>query len=192
MTQPMTNESLSKYELWGQTLQGNIEAMHRQKRMFRIMFFGAAILSAIGFFFGVWIGVGTFFTGIMVCGAGLYITYNGIERLVVDALEGNDRFYVSGSSERVVLEILGGLGSDVFNIGGFNGQPVTVVGNGLLARCLQHETDHLNGTVFGDRLPARARKKLYAEHHEVAGNYPDDWPVHPRTGEDPEDDAQME
>jgi peptide deformylase len=72
------------------------------------------------------------------------------------------------------------------------GQPVTVVGNGLLARCLQHETDHLNGTVFGDRLPARARKKLYAEHHEVAANYPDDWPVHPRTGEDPEDDAQME
>ena len=35
-------------------------------------------------------------------------------------------------------------------------------GTGLLARCLQHETDHLNGTVFGDRLAGRARKKLYA------------------------------
>ena len=35
-------------------------------------------------------------------------------------------------------------------------------GTGLLARCLQHETDHLNGTVFGDRLSGRARKKLYA------------------------------
>jgi small basic protein len=74
MTQPMTNESLAKYELWGQTLQANIAAMQRQRRMFHIMFFGAAVLSAIGFFFGVWLGVGTFFTGIMVCGAGLYIT----------------------------------------------------------------------------------------------------------------------
>jgi len=62
------------------------------------------------------------------------------------------------------------------------GQPVEVVGTGLLARCLQHETDHLNGTVFGDRLPARARKKLYAAHQQVADHYPADWPVSPRQG----------
>ena len=43
-----------------------------------------------------------------------------------------------------------------------NGDPVEIVGTGLLARCLQHETDHLNGTVFGDRLSGRLRKKLYA------------------------------
>lgn len=61
------------------------------------------------------------------------------------------------------------------------GQPVQVKGTGLLARCLQHETDHLNGTVFGDRLAGRARKKLYALHEEVADTYPDDWPVSPRT-----------
>ena len=67
------------------------------------------------------------------------------------------------------------------------GQPVEVVGTGLLARCLQHETDHLNGTVFGDRLPARARKKLYALHRDSAGLYPDDWPVTPR-GRDEDDD----
>jgi peptide deformylase len=67
------------------------------------------------------------------------------------------------------------------------GRPVEVVGTGLLARCLQHETDHLNGTVFGDRLPGRARKKLYTAHDEVADHYPDDWPVTPRTVSDDED-----
>ncbi|MCB0910319.1 MAG: peptide deformylase [Propionibacteriaceae bacterium] len=60
------------------------------------------------------------------------------------------------------------------------GQPVTVHGTGLLARCLQHETDHLNGTVFGDRLSNRLRRKLYAQHEELAHLYPDEWPVAPR------------
>lgn len=32
------------------------------------------------------------------------------------------------------------------------GQPVTVEGTGLLARALQHELDHLDGTLFVDRL----------------------------------------
>jgi len=61
-----------------------------------------------------------------------------------------------------------------------NGAPVEVVGTGLLARCLQHETDHLNGIVFGDRLAGRARKKLYALHEDAADLYPEDWPVIPR------------
>ena len=38
-----------------------------------------------------------------------------------------------------------------------HGKPVEFLGTGLLARCLQHETDHLFGTVFGDRIPERAR-----------------------------------
>lgn len=58
-----------------------------------------------------------------------------------------------------------------------HGEPVEFVGTGLLARCLQHETDHLFGTVFGDRVPDRARKKLHKQHNELADNYPDDWPV---------------
>ena len=66
------------------------------------------------------------------------------------------------------------------------GDPVEVVGTGLLARCLQHETDHLNGTVFGDRLSGRARKKLWALHEERAENYPDDWPVSPRIDDESE------
>lgn len=61
-----------------------------------------------------------------------------------------------------------------------NGNEITVDGTGLLARCLQHETDHLNGTVFGDRLSARARKKLYAQHESLAERYLDDWPITPK------------
>jgi len=66
-----------------------------------------------------------------------------------------------------------------------DGNPVEVSGTGLLSRCLQHETDHLNGTVFGDRLSGRLRKKLYALHEDSADLYPDDWPVSPR-GDDGE------
>ncbi|MDR6317536.1 peptide deformylase [Actinoplanes couchii] len=32
-----------------------------------------------------------------------------------------------------------------------HGDPVQIVGKGLLARCVQHETDHLDGVLFVDR-----------------------------------------
>jgi peptide deformylase len=38
------------------------------------------------------------------------------------------------------------------------GEPVTVEGTAMLARCLQHETDHLDGVLFVDRLDAATRK----------------------------------
>ena len=76
-----------------------------------------------------------------------------------------------------------------------DGSPVEVHGDGLLARCLQHETDHLNGIVFGDRLTARARKKLRQQHDDLASRYPADWPVSPRVGPAPEaeqdEDAEL-
>src|SRR4051794_18800810 len=39
-----------------------------------------------------------------------------------------------------------------------HGTPVTVEGHELLARALQHETDHLDGIIFVDRLDREARK----------------------------------
>ena len=63
---------------------------------------------------------------------------------------------------------------------GLDGEPVSYSGTGLLARCLQHETDHCNGTVFGDRLNRRARKKLFREAETVEPDFPSGWPV---TGE---------
>jgi peptide deformylase len=64
---------------------------------------------------------------------------------------------------------------------GLDGAPVTFSGHGMLARCLQHETDHTLGTVFGDRLSTRWRKKLQKNHEKLADRYPSDWPVSPAT-----------
>jgi peptide deformylase len=43
------------------------------------------------------------------------------------------------------------------------GAPVRVVGDGQLARCLQHETDHLHGLLFVDRLRGRTKRKAMRE-----------------------------
>ena len=43
---------------------------------------------------------------------------------------------------------------------GFNqhGEPVTMEGSELMARCIQHETDHLDGILFIDRMDKAQRK----------------------------------
>jgi peptide deformylase len=48
---------------------------------------------------------------------------------------------------------------------GFNmyGEPVTLEGAGQLARCVQHETDHLDGVLFIDRLDPAQRKLAMKE-----------------------------
>jgi peptide deformylase len=58
-----------------------------------------------------------------------------------------------------------------------NGDPVAFSGDGLLARCLQHETDHTSGMVFGDRLSNRLRKKLTKQMEAEAEAFPPGWPA---------------
>ena len=41
-----------------------------------------------------------------------------------------------------------------------HGEPLRIEGSGLLARCLQHEVDHLDGKLFVDRLTGEARKQV--------------------------------
>ncbi|MGH3621121.1 MAG: peptide deformylase, partial [Sciscionella sp.] len=48
-----------------------------------------------------------------------------------------------------------------------HGEPVTVEGTSRLARCVQHETDHLDGVLFLDRLDTRTRKQAMAEIREA-------------------------
>ena len=38
------------------------------------------------------------------------------------------------------------------------GDPVQLVGSHIMARCLQHETDHLDGVLFIDRMDEQTRK----------------------------------
>jgi peptide deformylase len=45
---------------------------------------------------------------------------------------------------------------------GLSGNPITLEGEGLLARIFQHETDHVNGMLFIDRLAPEERRKAMA------------------------------
>lgn len=46
------------------------------------------------------------------------------------------------------------------------GEPITVEGSEMLARALQHETDHLDGVLFIDRLSKEDRKSAMKEIRE--------------------------
>ena len=60
---------------------------------------------------------------------------------------------------------------------GLDGSPVEFSGDGMLARCLQHETDHTLGTVFGDRVSTKLRKRLQKDMEKAAEDYPESWPA---------------
>ncbi|MEU0792323.1 peptide deformylase [Amycolatopsis sp. NPDC005961] len=69
-----------------------------------------------------------------------------------------------------------------------DGNPIEVEGTGYFARCLQHETDHLDGFIYLDRLVGRharaAKKMLKSNKWGVPGN---SW-LPPKT---PEDDGAV-
>jgi peptide deformylase len=48
-----------------------------------------------------------------------------------------------------------------------HGAPVQVVGKGLLARCIQHETDHLDGVLFIDRQDPERQRRIIATLREA-------------------------
>jgi peptide deformylase len=54
-----------------------------------------------------------------------------------------------------------------------HGEPIEVEGTGFFARCLQHETDHLDGFLYTDRLVGRyardAKKTLRRNGWGVPG-----------------------
>lgn len=54
------------------------------------------------------------------------------------------------------------------------GNPIVVEGEGFLARCLQHETDHLDGILYIDRLEGDAKKDAFrkiraTDYNKLAG-----------------------
>jgi peptide deformylase len=52
-----------------------------------------------------------------------------------------------------------------------HGNPIAVQGSGYFARCLQHETDHLNGYLYIDRLSKRERKDVLRQMAEGTPKY---------------------
>lgn len=52
-----------------------------------------------------------------------------------------------------------------------DGNPVRVRGTGYFARCLQHETDHLYGRLYIDRLSKRDRKDVLKQMAEATPKF---------------------
>jgi len=52
-----------------------------------------------------------------------------------------------------------------------HGIPIEIVGEGLLARALQHEIDHLNGKLFIDHLPMLRRLKVQGLIRQIKKNW---------------------
>ena len=57
---------------------------------------------------------------------------------------------------------------------GFNeyGDPIMVEGSDLLARCVQHETDHLDGVLFVDRLDAETKRLAFEQIRDADWQQP--------------------
>lgn len=54
-----------------------------------------------------------------------------------------------------------------------HGEPVSIEGTALMARCIQHETDHLNGVLFIDRLDREARREAMRIIRETSWGVPE-------------------
>jgi peptide deformylase len=53
-----------------------------------------------------------------------------------------------------------------------HGEPLRIEGTDLMARCLQHEVDHLDGKVFLDRLTGDARRHAFRMLRERTTSLP--------------------
>jgi peptide deformylase len=53
------------------------------------------------------------------------------------------------------------------------GRPFTLEADGIMARAIQHEYDHLEGTLFIDRLPETRRAKIMAKLEARADKLPE-------------------
>lgn len=53
-----------------------------------------------------------------------------------------------------------------------DGGPIEIAGAGLLARCMQHEIDHLHGRLFIDYLSVLKRRSALSKWAKVKGRYP--------------------
>jgi peptide deformylase len=60
-----------------------------------------------------------------------------------------------------------------------HGEPITVAGSDMLARAVQHETDHLDGILFVDRLDEATRKQAMAEIRDAEWANPPQLKVSP-------------
>ena len=78
-----------------------------------------------------------------VQGAGLNVDFFAVEKLEVDGLEGDDHFFVLSTNEDLVTTLIGGLGSDTFDVGG------DVTGE-IVALSVEGRTGFINHALSSD------------------------------------------
>ncbi|WP_236960757.1 beta strand repeat-containing protein [Methylobacterium durans] len=78
-----------------------------------------------------------------IYGAGLAIRFANVQAIEVDGLEGDDTFYVLSTPAGVVTTLIGGLGSDTFNVAGD-------VSGEVIARDAKGNSAVINHTVKSD------------------------------------------
>jgi hypothetical protein len=76
-----------------------------------------------------------------VYGAGLNVTYENVEQIELDGMEGNDNFYILSTSEDWSAVVVGNRGSDTFNVAG--DVDVDVISNDLMgfSAAIHHTID---------------------------------------------------
>ncbi len=91
-----------------------------------------------------------------VMGAGLNVSYTGVEKLEVDGLEGDDHFYVLSTNPGMVTTIIGGLGNDTFDVGGDVTTPIVALSTegtiGFINHTVSSADPAFNG-VFAPGVP---------------------------------------
>ncbi len=88
-----------------------------------------------------------------VFGAGLNISFNNVEILEADGMEGDDTFYVLSSLVGVTVRLIGNLGSDTFIIAGdIIGTVVSkdAAGDQVIFPNATHDTGAIEGTIIID------------------------------------------
>ncbi|CAM2780863.1 LEPR-XLL domain-containing protein [Vibrio rarus] len=78
-----------------------------------------------------------------IFGAGLNISYQGVEFAELDGLEGDDTFYVLSTNADVETTIIGGLGADVFNV-------ASDVTQSIVSYSVEGRSSFINHSVFSD------------------------------------------
>ena len=90
-----------------------------------------------------------------VYGAGLTVRMSNAESMEVDGLEGDDTFYVLSTNDEVVTTLIGGLGSDTFNVAGDVTLPVVAASR----RHQRHHQPHGRERRQPLSRPVRARHR---------------------------------
>jgi Ca2+-binding RTX toxin-like protein len=78
-----------------------------------------------------------------VKGAGLNVHFTTVERLEVDGMEGDDHFFILSTHPKVITTIIGGLGSDTFDVGGDVTSPI-------IALSIEGESGFINHSLSSD------------------------------------------